>query len=233
MTPLSLSEYLAMQEANYPKQFDMNILRMKPNFLQKIQYVLKYLKKVGAGSSRVVFSVDDATVLKVAKNRKGLAQNQAEGLEPLQDYFVLAKVFDKDVKSLFIEMEKAEPCTIELFEQILNFTIDELAWYLDIIGHRHSLDKKGNIIPHFTKEDLDGNNEQFLTKYFFYLHNIPWIQELLHLAQTYNYVMPGDFSAISSYGIVQRNGEPAVVMIDYGFTMDVWKKTYKGTFGYA
>lgn len=34
---------------------------------------------IGNGSSRMVFQISDERVLKVAKNAKGIAQNEAEG----------------------------------------------------------------------------------------------------------------------------------------------------------
>ena len=39
---------------------------------------MKHLARIGAGSSRVVFVADDQTAIKVAKNKKGLAQNELE-----------------------------------------------------------------------------------------------------------------------------------------------------------
>ena len=64
-----------MDEMAYPVGFNMKTLISLPSFAKRLQYCMQYLKKIGAGSSRVVFAVDNEKVLKVAKNEKGIEQN--------------------------------------------------------------------------------------------------------------------------------------------------------------
>ena len=65
------------------------------------------LEKIGAGSDRRVYNVEDEYALKVAKNRRGLVQNEQEGmyypeilpeLEERGDDFVLVQKADIDTK---------------------------------------------------------------------------------------------------------------------------------------
>ena len=64
---------------------------------------------LGMGSGRVVFDMEDGSVVKVAKNRRGVAQNEAEykiGLEDPSHLF--AKVFAVSERFTFLIMEKAK-----------------------------------------------------------------------------------------------------------------------------
>ena len=37
----------------------------------------------------------------------------------------------------------------------------------------------------------------------------------------------GDLCKLNTYGLVKRNGEDTIVMIDYGLNNDVWQDYYK------
>lgn len=39
-------------------------------------------------------------------------------------------------------------------------------------------------------------------------------------------IQVGDLMKLNSYGLVNRNGEDTIVMIDYGVTNDVWDDYY-------
>lgn len=64
--------------------------------------------RIGAGSGRVVYDLDNGYVLKVSKNAKGIAQNKAEykiSNSGISDVF--AKVIDVSDDYKFLVMEKA------------------------------------------------------------------------------------------------------------------------------
>ena len=63
---------------DYPTQFDMNLFKSLKTFKERIEYCEANLKKIGSGSSRIVYQVDNNKVLKLAKNKKGIAQNETE-----------------------------------------------------------------------------------------------------------------------------------------------------------
>ncbi len=64
---------------------------------------------IGSGSGRQVYDLGNGYVVKVAKNRKGVAQNEAEHEISLQDNSGLfAAVIQASVDHLLIIMEKAE-----------------------------------------------------------------------------------------------------------------------------
>ena len=65
-------------EEDYPASFNMDEFKMLRSFNARINYCQARLKRISSGSSRIVYQIDDELVLKLARNVKGLAQNEAE-----------------------------------------------------------------------------------------------------------------------------------------------------------
>lgn len=79
---------------DYPTSFDMDFFKTLPSFNQRIQYCEKYLQRISSGSSRIVYKIDDQKVLKLAKNKKGLAQNETEIDYSSELGEIVAKIFE-------------------------------------------------------------------------------------------------------------------------------------------
>jgi len=56
-----------------------------------------------------------------------------------------------------------------------------------------------------------------------YTKGNPWFEEFAALVQKADIK---DFLSIENFGIVNRNGKPQIVLLDYGFNKDVAKKYY-------
>lgn len=70
-----------VDEMALPTDWDPAAFGHDKSFKSRLQYALERAPRLGGGSSRVAFIIPDQgreTVLKIAKNRKGMAQNQAE-----------------------------------------------------------------------------------------------------------------------------------------------------------
>ena len=68
-----------INEMAYPFSFNMDEFKMLKTFAARIKYCQARLQRISSGSSRIVYKIDSEKVLKLAKNRKGIAQNEAEG----------------------------------------------------------------------------------------------------------------------------------------------------------
>lgn len=110
-------------------------------FTQTIKYAQERATKLGSGSSRVAFEVPYKgrdTVIKVAKNKKGIAQNYEE-VQYLEDGYasdmgILIPLIDYDEESgddvKWIHMEKADKIKDSDFVKYTGgFTCSELVWY--------------------------------------------------------------------------------------------------------
>lgn len=208
-------EYLA--EMAYPKSFDMEYFKSLSSFAAKLRYADTYLQKMASGSARTIFQIDDEKVLKLAKNKKGIAQNRVECDFYLQGFDCLAKVYDFDKEdNTFLEMELAKKITKSRFKQLLGFSLDDINDYLYNMAIQYNL--KG--IYRQTARMRDIKNIEALEESNF-------IDELRDVILSYGMVVPGDFDRISTYGEVLRDGEPTVVVIDFGLTNGVYDDFYK------
>lgn len=74
------------------------------------------------GSSRVAFALSGGTALKIAKNQKGLAQNQAEVqvFKSNPDNIVTTKIYDHSSDFKWVIAEIVKPLSVQDFEQLLH-----------------------------------------------------------------------------------------------------------------
>lgn len=202
-----------IKEMAYPEGFSLDTLKKLPHYTKRLAYVEGHLEKIASGSSRTVYFIDETKVLKVAKNKKGLAQNRVESDYSLQNYTIVAKVFDSDEEDIFLEMEFAYKVTPKDFKRIVGISIDDLATFLrNVYYENHGI--------HHNTDDKD------YKKWYDEQWENEWITELVEVCINYGFSMPGDFGRLSSYGKVIRNGQEHIVLIDFGLTEDVWKEYY-------
>ena len=197
-----INESFEMDEMAYPTSFSFEEFKNLKSFAAKINYAKQHLLgKVGMGSSRAVFRVDDEKVIKIALNKLGVEQNSVESEGYKQDYDVIARVFDIDEKDYtWIEMELAKRISPKRFNELVGVPLETVMQYLK---YQRGLSNSFNTDLIGTMDDSD------------------FIDELWRFAQDFDYPVPGDFAKINSYGEVLRDGKPAVVVIDFGFSKGV------------
>ena len=207
-----------LAEMAYPVEFSMDTLKNLPSYAKRLAYVKSMIPQLASGSSRVVFKVDDEKVLKVAKNEKGISQNDSELDWGKKNYNIVAKVFDFDDDYKFLEMEFAKKATPNQFKTIVGFSLNDIGLFLYNKGYDHNPRKYGQ---YARRKEQDSTIEQAM-------NDSEWVQELVDLCINFGYSMPGDFGRISTYGIVNRGtlGDE-VVITDYGLTEDVYDTHYK------
>ena len=80
------------------------------SFAGKIKFAKEHLTQIGSGTGRVVYDIDGEKVLKLAKNPKGIAQNEAEanaGRYP-DTHSIVTEVFEESDDSEWLISEKAK-----------------------------------------------------------------------------------------------------------------------------
>lgn len=108
-----------IMEAPLPDDWDKDIYNPRISFKKRVEYAKQRASRLGQGSARVAFEIPyegRQTVLKIAKNKKGMAQNEAEA-DVLSDGYLrhsphMIPIIDYDETSnepTWIHMEKAEP----------------------------------------------------------------------------------------------------------------------------
>jgi hypothetical protein len=199
----------------YPSSFSMEQFKQLKSFNQRIQYCEQHLQRISSGSSRIVYRIDDEKVLKLAKNKKGLAQNKAEVEYGTEIYLegIVANIFEYDEDGLWVEMELARKITESEFKRISGFEFKDFAAALNNYHHERTNYRNGykmKVDPEIVAQMWE---DEFVYGIFQYLGN---------------YDVPvGDLTRLSTYGIVKRDGQDTIVLIDYGLTEDVYNTHYR------
>lgn len=201
-----------LQEA-YPQNFSFEEFNNIRSYNGKLKYTNERLKKLSSGSSRVVYQVDDEKVLKIAKNKKGLAQNETEADWSKDAYDVTAKVFETSPDFFWVEMELAKKLTPTRFKQLTNISIPDMQTAMRVLRER--MRPIRNLAP----AKLSPEAEKELYENEFYL-------DIERFIADYD-METGDFGRLNSYGEVIRDGQPKVVLVDFGVTQQTWNDYYK------
>ena len=198
-------------EVEYPSGFSLGEFDSLMSIKERKAYCEKNLKFLGEGSSRIVFEIDDYTVLKMAKNRKGIAQNMVEAKPEFQNYDIMAKIFKTDKLHTYIIMEKADKVNAQEFEEFTNLKVSELKSYLSNVKKKLRGQKYDKELVKKYKDDNVDND---------FLEETEGAMEKFTMSS-------GDLAKVSSWGRVKRNGKYEIALIDYGLTSDVYQKFYK------
>jgi len=204
-----------LEEMAYPKSFNMEEFKSLSSFKKRLDYANMHLpRKLGSGSARTVFQIDDEKVLKVAKNKKGFAQNEVEEDFYLQGFDIIAKVYDFDQENhSYLEMELAKKITKKRFKDLVGLSLKEVSDYLHnlkVMYNTKGKTKYDRVVE--VPDDIEEN---------------PFIQELRDIVLSYEIPLPGDLARESSYGEVMRDGKPTIVIVDFGLTSGVYDDFYK------
>lgn len=197
-------------ETPLPDTWDDALFDERVPFAKRVRYAMERAAKTGVGSSRVAFTIPyegRQTVLKIAKNPKGMAQNEAE-VEMLNDYYlrslgIVIPMIDYDEKNnrpTWIHMELAGKAKDADFKKVCGGSLKDLMTYaVNITG------KKGWFGGDASKI-LDDNE---------------FASAFVDLVGSYD--MPlGDFARLANWGVF--DGQP--VIIDMGLSNDVMKQHY-------
>ena len=198
----------------YPQDFSFDEFNSIRSYNGKLKYANQRLKKLSSGSSRVVYQIDNEKVLKIAKNRKGLAQNETESDWSKSQYGVTAKVLEQSKDDYFwIEMEFAKKLKPTRFKQLTGISIQDMQTAMRCLGDRIRPSRYG------ITSKLSPEQEAELYENEFY-------QDIERFVVDYD-MATGDMGRLNSYGEVTRDGIPTVVLVDFGVTNQVWNDYYK------
>lgn len=175
------------------------------SFANRLKYCSANFKRLGAGTARVAFLLPDGKVLKLAKNAKGIAQNNTESDYGLQNG-ITNKIIASDEQHWWLITNLASKVNAAFFKSQTGLSFETYCKVLNYWDH----------IQH-NRLKYDATNE--LQKI---LDQNQFVQDVTEIIGNANLGL-GDFLRLSSYGNVA--GELKV--IDFGITMEDWEKYYK------
>lgn len=205
-------------EMAYPTTFNFDEFRACRSFAERVRYCEARLPRIAQGSSRIVYKVDNDKVLKLAKNKKGVAQNKVEERLGNSNYYqCFAEVYECDENWLWIEMEYCTKAKKSDFKKIYGIPFEALCCMM-ILQSNNSTGRKYNPYSQYKYlVDYVWNGEYNDTQELFYNVQDYIGSEMLGAV--------ADLCRISSWGI---NSEGYFVLVDYGLDDDVLSKYYGG-----
>ena len=210
-----------LNETPLPSDWDSSKFNTSNSFKSIVDYALERSKKIGTGSSRIAFEVEyegRPTILKIAKNEKGLAQNDVE-VKMLSDSYIekmelTIPIIDYDTsnnKPLWIHTEKANKVTEKKLCKLLH--CDNLFQLIQMVKSKY---KNSSLYAHYYNELKEINTEDELEDL------VDLVDNLYSLSKDFNIALR-DFQKTNSWGLYK--GKP--VIIDIGLTMEVFDLHYK------
>lgn len=207
------SESLIM-EIPLPPDWDQGMYTDKNSFAKQVKYAMQRAAKLGAGLSRVVFTVEydgRPTALKIAKNAKGLAQNSREADYGLYNMYpnITTPLIDYDETNeqpRWIHLEKADKLTNQKFKQMTGFDFNSFSHAL--------LNDEARIKGKRTIYHVDPE-----VKYA--IENSDIFYDVTSLIGNFD-ILASDLTRLANWGVY--NGHP--VIIDLGFNSQVAKDYY-------
>lgn len=215
-----------IDEMPLPADWDPQQMRQgATTFKSRLQYALDRAKKLGTGSSRVATIIDyegRPTVLKIAKNQKGLAQNSVEA-DILSDGYasqlgILIPLIDYDEQNRepsWIHTEMATKASEKQLCQIMGCDnlsqLVNMAWA--ITGKKKYVGNYESYATHLRQRGVSEEQIDRMTDY---------ANTLADLNSNFD-VELGDFARAANWGMYK--GKP--VIVDVGFNSNVLNQYYK------
>jgi len=191
-------------ETPLPEDWDKDIYNERISFRKRVEYAKERAARIGAGSSRIAFEIPyqgRPTILKIAKNRKGLAQNEFES-QMMEDYYarslnLIIPMIDYDEQNpqpTWIHVEKAQKAKPSDFIREFGVDIHTLS---DIVMFQQWEDRI---------EDPEIQEK---------------ISSLWELIVNYG-LPPADFWRVANWGVFRGK----LMIIDIGLSQEVFDKHY-------
>lgn len=167
-------------------------------------YAEKNLKHLSSGSSRIVYLTPEKTIVKLAKNDKGIAQNKAEANPKMRSKFI-NEILGHAENYSWIETHYLDKISTKDFEKMTGLKFDDF----------------GDSVRYALK-NVSGNSDLEKPSGFEKVEKSDIYKEVKKVGQEFK-LMPGDLARISSWGT--KDGRP--ILIDAGLTAEVFADYYE------
>lgn len=219
MTLKMLNDFLYQIECAYEDciksdDFDTDY---NPKFDKIFDLLYSKYYRIGSGSSRIVFALDKNTVIKMAKNEKGIAQNLAELRVFEKASERVAKIKWYHPKGYYLIVERCTSLKRFLEDKDVNIDAEDFSEYVDIdCNKKYTVENVEKIVKNFVRKTKDEAKYKpavfkMLTKQIKELATFIWKNKI-------------DDIYDDQLGV---NKAGKIILLDYGMNKEVWKKFYK------
>jgi uncharacterized protein YeaC (DUF1315 family) len=183
---------------NFGHKFNFKEFKSLENIKQMIMYADSFLEKLGQGSSRAAYLLSSRYVLKIAINQKGIAQNETE-----VDVYTNPKS-----RPIVSKIHSEDPEYKWLVADVVKpITSEKEFKNITGIEFDYFIRKLRPLVSGTSSEELP---EEF-------------IQAAVATIRA-NQLLMADIEVLEHWG---KTPDGRAVLLDYGFTREVWKNHYK------
>ena len=221
---ISEEQYRKLFEARM-EGFRLDYLRSAKSLKERVKYCNEMLgAPIGKGSSRLVYQIDDETVLKLAYNKKGIAQNSEE-IKIASEGFIgcVPKIYngsDED-NGLWVITQYVLPAKKEDFKNVLGMDFNDICNFARYTDRRHDR-RFGDAIM----RNADNAVRCLYNRYENNEEVIEIFNDINELKASYDQ-MAVDFGGIRNWGLTRENGKEKLVILDTGFSEEVYNQFYR------
>ena len=217
-------------------------LNSLPSLKKKLDFVDSSLELIGIGTARKVYKFGDK-VLKIAKDKRGIAQNKEEVKVSKENNKLFTIVFDVDPKFLWIVAEKAKPCTEKEFRSIYGISYDDFYGFMFCLemnikpgtNPRRLLDtlvskefKVPMIDVFLSWHQYKRTGDKSLNKYGISNKCGNFLTRCYQYKMSHPEFVADELATMENVGIVNRDGKISAIIIDSGMSEDVLFQLYDG-----
>ena len=214
-----LNDFLYQIECAYEDciKFSDFYIDDNPKFDKIFDLLYSKYYKIGSGSSRIVWALDKNTVIKMAKNEKGIAQNLAELRVFEKSPERVAKIKWYHPKGYYLIVERCTSLNRFLEDKDVNIDAAGFSEYVDInCNKKYTVENVEKIVKKFVRENRDEAKYKpaifkMLTKQIKELATFIWKNKI-------------DDIYDDQLGV---NKAGKIILLDYGMNKEVWKKFYR------
>ena len=213
-----------LNEIDSTQAFNIEEFSKLHSFQKRVQYCNERLQRLGAGSSRIAYKLNEERVLKIAKNSKGIAQNEKEADFGRNNYGITTYVYDVDSDNYtWIEMELAYPIKKSEVKSLIGVDFSQL---IGIICYMHDeYARPGEKI--FERYNQDPSSIKKIMEDEVYTENNEFLYRLYTFLSDFQPKIVSDYCHIKNWGKVLRNNTWEMVIVDDGFDENVAKLYYR------
>ena len=219
MTLKMLNDFLYQIECAYEDCIKSDEFEFEdtPKFDKVFDILYSKYYKIGSGSSRRVWALDKNTVIKMAKNEKGIAQNLAELKVFEKSPERVAKIKWYHPKGYYLIVERCTSLDRFLEDKEVNFNAADFSDYVDInCNKKYTVENVEKIVKKFVKKTKDEAKYKpavfkMLTKQLKELATFIWKNKI-------------DDIYDDQLGV---NKAGKIILLDYGMNKEVWDKYYE------
>lgn len=189
------------QDSTDLNEFNLKTFSELNNYKERMVYCGEFLRKLGMGSSRTVYEINDKQVLKIAKNVVGMEQNETEANALIQQQFsdVVTYCYEAHQNFLWVVMERAQPMKPTLFKQLSGLSWKDFQHYM-----------------HYSNGVTNKNSKMYIDEGLLEECDASVLAQRVVKLCSERSINMLDVAKLNSWGMVERKGIPVLVLVDYG-----------------